>query len=158
MERISSFFLMGYAQRSRTSFFNTCMKNIFLFWPINVEISFNTKTRLVFALMLISIFIGQNKCWRRMFCFSVHCPWEKDLKSFPFKVILSWKQCSCDVIIARVYCSIIVNYRFALCSVHCICVNFNHLKSVEQFSGTLLGLKMKRDLCLNLRSVEMTKL
>jgi hypothetical protein len=35
-----------YTQRSRTSFFNTCMKKNFLFWPINVEISFNTKTRL----------------------------------------------------------------------------------------------------------------
>ena len=29
MEWISSFFLTGYAQRSRASFFNTCMKNIF---------------------------------------------------------------------------------------------------------------------------------
>jgi hypothetical protein len=43
-------------------------------------------------------------CWRRMFCFSVHRPWEKNLKSFPFKMVLSWKQCSCDVIIERVYC------------------------------------------------------
>jgi hypothetical protein len=40
--------------------------------------------------------------WRRMFCFSVHSPWEKNLKSFPIKMVLSWKQCSCDVI-ERVY-------------------------------------------------------
>jgi hypothetical protein len=30
MERISSFFLIGYAQRSRTSFFNTCIKKNYL--------------------------------------------------------------------------------------------------------------------------------
>jgi hypothetical protein len=42
-------------------------------------------------------------CWRRMFCLSVHSPWEKNLKSFPFKVVLSWKQCSCDVIIDTSY-------------------------------------------------------
>jgi hypothetical protein len=82
-------------------------KEFFIFWPINVEISFNTKTRLqvmtwslVFVLMLISIFIDQNPLC--MFYFSVHSPWEKNLKSFPFKVVLSWKQCSCDVIIERV--------------------------------------------------------
>jgi hypothetical protein len=82
-----------------------------------VEISLNTKTRLqvmtwslVFVLMLISIRIDQNPkffscmCWRRMFCFSAHSPREKYLTSFPFKVVLSWKQCSCDVIIERVYC------------------------------------------------------
>jgi hypothetical protein len=34
----------------------------------------------------------------------VYGPWQKNnLKSFPFKVVLSWKQCSCDVIIERVY-------------------------------------------------------
>jgi hypothetical protein len=32
--------------------------------------------------------------WRRIFCFSVHSTWEKNLKSFPFKVVLSSKQCS----------------------------------------------------------------
>jgi hypothetical protein len=48
MERISSFFLMGYAQRSRTAFFNTSMKNNSLFGAINVEISFNTKTRHIY--------------------------------------------------------------------------------------------------------------
>jgi hypothetical protein len=64
---------------------------------------------LVFVLKLIPTFIGQNKeffscmCWRRMFCFSVHSPWEKNLKSFPFKVVLSRKQCSCDIINVRVY-------------------------------------------------------
>jgi hypothetical protein len=110
MERISSFFSHGLCtekQISRTSFFNTCMKNNSLFWPINVQISFDTKTRLqvmtwslVLVLMLISIFIDQNPnffpcmCWRRMFCFSVHSPWEKSLKSFPFKVVLRWKQCT----------------------------------------------------------------
>jgi hypothetical protein len=109
------FFLMGYALRCRTSFFNTCMKNGILYFEINMEISFNTKTRLqvviwslVFVLMLISIFIDKNQItrmrWRRMFCFSAHSPWEKNLKSFPFKVVLSWKQCSCDVIIERMYC------------------------------------------------------
>ena len=46
MEWISSLFLPGYGQRSRTSFFNTCIKKNFGFWPINVEISLNTKTRL----------------------------------------------------------------------------------------------------------------
>jgi hypothetical protein len=115
------FFLMGYAQRNRTSFLNTCAKKYFGFWwiwSINMEISINTKTRLqvmtwslVFVLKLISTFIGQNKefflcmCWRRMFCFSLHSPWEKNLKSFLLKMVLSWKQCSCDVInIERVYC------------------------------------------------------
>jgi hypothetical protein len=112
------FFLMGYAQGSRTSFFNTCMKKNSLFWPINVKISFNTKIKmmlqvmtlsLIFVLMLISIFIDQNPkcfsrmCWRRMFCFSLHSPWETNLKFFPFKMVLSWKQCNCDVIIERVY-------------------------------------------------------
>jgi hypothetical protein len=82
---------------------------------INMEISINTKTRLqvmtwslVFVLKLISPFTGQNKEFfmhllKKMFCFSVYNPWEKTLKSFPFKVILSWKQCGCDVIIERVY-------------------------------------------------------
>jgi hypothetical protein len=37
---------MGYGQRSRTSFFNTCIKNNFGFLLLNVEISLNTKTRL----------------------------------------------------------------------------------------------------------------
>jgi hypothetical protein len=37
--------VMGYAQRSRTSFFNTCMKKIWIL-TINMEISINTKTRL----------------------------------------------------------------------------------------------------------------
>jgi hypothetical protein len=52
MERISSFFLMGYAQRSRTSFSNTCAKNF---------LSINMTWSLVFVLKLISTFIGQNK-------------------------------------------------------------------------------------------------
>ena len=63
-ERISSFFLMGYAQGSRTSFFNTCAKK-----KLDFEISISTKTSnmtchdwsLVFVLKLISTFIGQNK-------------------------------------------------------------------------------------------------
>jgi hypothetical protein len=115
MERISSFFLMGFAQRSKTSF-NACMKKDSLFWAINVEISFNTKTRLrdmeprfrvnAYFHILIKIqncFSGM--CWRRTFCFSLHSPWEKNLKSFLLKMVLSWKQCSCDVInIERVYC------------------------------------------------------
>jgi hypothetical protein len=42
-------------------------------------------------------------CWRRMFCFSDHIPWETNLKSIPFKVVLSWKLCSCDVITRNVY-------------------------------------------------------
>ena len=46
MEWISSFFLTGYGQRSRTSFFNTCIKKNFVFSLINVEIILNTKTRL----------------------------------------------------------------------------------------------------------------
>jgi hypothetical protein len=71
-----------------------------LFWPINVEIGFNTKTRLIYWSKWK---IFSCMCWRRMFCFSVHSPWETNLKSFPFKVVLSWKQCSCDVIIERVY-------------------------------------------------------
>ena len=33
-------------------------------------------------------------CWRRMFCSSYHSSWETNLKSIPFKVLLSWKQCS----------------------------------------------------------------
>ena len=77
MERISSFFLMAWS--------------------------------LVFVLKLIPHLLVKIKnyfpctCWRRLFCFFVHSPWEKNLKSFPFKMVLSWKQCSCDVIIARVY-------------------------------------------------------
>jgi hypothetical protein len=47
--------------RSRTSFFNTRMKTNFGFWSINMEISINTKTSLVFVLKLISTFISQNK-------------------------------------------------------------------------------------------------
>ena len=43
MEWISSLFLTGYGERSRTSFFNTIIKNNFGFLPINVQISFNTK-------------------------------------------------------------------------------------------------------------------
>jgi hypothetical protein len=46
MEWILSLFITGCGQRSRTSFFNTCIKNNFGFSPINVEISLNTKTRL----------------------------------------------------------------------------------------------------------------
>ena len=46
MEWISSLFLTGYGQRSRTSFFNKCIKKSFGFSPINVEIILNTKTRL----------------------------------------------------------------------------------------------------------------
>jgi hypothetical protein len=38
-----------------------------------------------------------------MLCFFVHSQWEKNLKSIPFKVFLSWKQCSCDVITGKVY-------------------------------------------------------
>jgi hypothetical protein len=41
-------------------------------------------------------------CSRRIFCFSDHSPWETNLKSIPFKVVLSWKQCSCDVITRKV--------------------------------------------------------
>jgi hypothetical protein len=39
IEWILSLFLTGYGQRRRTSFFNTCVKNNFGFWPINVKIS-----------------------------------------------------------------------------------------------------------------------
>ena len=49
MEWILSLFLTGYGQRSRTSFFNTCItciKKNFGFSRINVEIILNTKTRL----------------------------------------------------------------------------------------------------------------
>ena len=46
MEWISSLFLTGYGQRSRTFFFNTCIKKNFGFWPINVKIILKTKTRL----------------------------------------------------------------------------------------------------------------
>ena len=46
MEWISSLFLTSYGKRSRTSFFNTCIKKNFGFLPINVEIILNTKTRL----------------------------------------------------------------------------------------------------------------
>jgi hypothetical protein len=68
----------------------------FGFWSINMEISINTKTKPRFQVKAYF-----HIYW--MFCFSVHSPWEKNLKSFPFKVVLSWKQCSCDVIIERVY-------------------------------------------------------
>ena len=43
---ISSLFLTGYDQRSRTSFFNKYIKKNFGFSPINVEIILSTKTRL----------------------------------------------------------------------------------------------------------------
>jgi hypothetical protein len=115
MERISSLFLMGYAQRSRTSFFNTCMKNNSLFWPINVEISFNTKTpghdlEPRFRLKgYFHIYWSKSQIFFRA-CVEEGCSAslciaheKKPLKSFPFKVVLSWKQCSCDVIIERVY-------------------------------------------------------
>jgi hypothetical protein len=42
-------------------------------------------------------------CWRRMFCFSDHNTWETNLKYIPFKVVLSWKQCSCDVNTGKAY-------------------------------------------------------
>ena len=45
MEWISSLFPMGYGQRSRTSFLNTCIKKNFGFSP-NVEIILHTKSRL----------------------------------------------------------------------------------------------------------------
>jgi hypothetical protein len=48
MEWISSLFLIGYGQRSRTTFFNTFTKNNF------------SPGSLVFVLKLISTFIGQN--------------------------------------------------------------------------------------------------
>ena len=82
------FFVMGYAQRSRASSFNTCMKSNSLTNECGNKLT--RGSRFVFALMLFSIFIDQNPkfflcmCWRRMFCFSVHSPWEKSLKSFPF--------------------------------------------------------------------------
>jgi hypothetical protein len=74
----------------RTSFFNTCIKNIFLVWPINVEISFNTKTILVFVLMLISIFIDQNpkfvfiRVLKKDVLLLCIAHGGKNLKSFPF--------------------------------------------------------------------------
>ena len=46
LEWISSLLLTGYGQRSRTSFFNTCLKRNFGFCLINVEIILSTKTRL----------------------------------------------------------------------------------------------------------------
>jgi hypothetical protein len=76
----------------------------FGFWSINMEISINTKTRLFPHLLVKINNYFSFTCWRAMFCFSVHSPWEKNLKSFPFKMVLSWKQCSCDVIIDRMYC------------------------------------------------------
>jgi hypothetical protein len=87
-----------YAQRNRTSFFNTCMKKNSLFWPINVEISFNTKTRLQswpeprFRVnAYFHIYWSKSNFFfahvlKKDVCFSVHSPWEKNLKSFPFKV------------------------------------------------------------------------
>ena len=86
MEWIASLFLTGYGQRSRTSFFNTCIKNNFGFWPINVERILNTKTRLnshghstsfsCFRLCQHLLVKIQNYFlslyWRRMFCFSDH--------------------------------------------------------------------------------------
>jgi hypothetical protein len=107
MEKISSFFLMGYAQRSRPSFFNTCMKYNSLFWPINVEIRFNTKTRLQAWPGCVEegwIFHGCVEEGCSATHNHVHSPWEKNLKSFPFNMVLSWKQCSCDVIIERMNC------------------------------------------------------
>ena len=85
---ISSLFLTGYCQRSRTSFFNKCIKKNFGFSPINVEIILNSKTRLnshgcsasfsylgLFPHLLVKI---QNSflcmCSRRMFCFSENSP------------------------------------------------------------------------------------
>ena len=46
MEWISGLFLIGYGQRSRTSFVDTCIKKNFGFLPINVGKILNTKTRL----------------------------------------------------------------------------------------------------------------
>ena len=108
-------------QRSRTSFFNTCIKKNFGFWPINVEIILKTRTRLnspgysasfsclrLFAHLLVKF---QNyflcMCCRRMFCFSDHSPWETNLKAIPFKVVLSWNRGSRDVITGKVYCKIV---------------------------------------------------
>jgi hypothetical protein len=36
-----------------------------------------------------------------MFFFSDHSSWETNLKSIPSKVVISWKQCSCDVLPER---------------------------------------------------------
>jgi hypothetical protein len=83
-----------------------------------VEISLNTKTRLSgkegswslasfsclssFPHLIVKIQIFfLCMCWRRMLCFSGHSPWETNLKSIPFKVVQSSKQCSCDVITER---------------------------------------------------------
>jgi hypothetical protein len=105
------FFLMGYAQRSRTSFFNTCIKNNSSFWPINVEISISTKTRpdappdnlepRVKA--YFHIYWSKSKiCFHvlkkdvLLLCIAHE---KKNVNSSPFKVVLSWKQCSCDIII-----------------------------------------------------------
>jgi hypothetical protein len=72
MEWISSLFLMSYAQRSRTSFFNTCMhKSNFGFLQLNIATSLNMTTRLrghgpswppslVFVFYHISTSIVQN--------------------------------------------------------------------------------------------------
>ena len=51
-------------------------------------ISLNTKTRLRGL---------------ALFCSTDHSTWETNLKFIPFKVVLSWKQYSCDVITGKVY-------------------------------------------------------
>ena len=67
MEWISSLFFMGYGQRSRTSFFNRCLKK---FWILTNKCENNLKHEneaewpwlfsLVFVFKIISTFIGQN--------------------------------------------------------------------------------------------------
>jgi hypothetical protein len=109
------FFSHGLCTEKQNILLQHMREKMFWFWSINMEISINTKTRLqvmtwslVFVLIKIKNYFS-CMCWRRMFYFSVHSPWEKNLKSFPFKVVLSWKQCSCDVIIERVYYNIVNN-------------------------------------------------
>ena len=86
--------------RTLTAFSNSKITN-------KCEIILNTKTKLgshgnsasfsclrLFPHLLVKV---QNSfwcmCWRRMFCFSYHNPWETNLKSILFKVVLIWKPC-----------------------------------------------------------------
>ena len=86
----------GFFLRSRTSFFNTYAMN---------KHRVNAYFHIYCMVKIKNSFLCM--CWRRNCSASLSAqPMRKKLKSFPFKVVLSWKlQCSCDVITERVYCA-----------------------------------------------------
>ena len=71
------FTLSSHVQRCRVSFFNTCMKKFFWFWPINVKISYSTRTILPVV------------AWESHF---MYYTWNKETKTGC--AFQSWQSCS----------------------------------------------------------------